>query len=381
MIDQERQGWTSASNALADSLCPGRHLAQAGLPETSSKDSKSGSRVHLALADPTAVEVTQNLTPAERDVFEACREVEKAKVLEFFPEAGQESGADRRMKVFREQRYWCMFQGPDGKQYRHSGKLDVIYRQSQRALIVEYKTLPGDVPDSPRNLQLRDQMELAWGNLIGVEEIGVVVVQPLVTRDPQICVYRAADRVLAQTQMFDRIVASNNPSSPRIAGEVQCNFCKAKSQCAVYQKWAAQMAPPAILGVLEIPMASWTPTQRAQVMNALKPFEKLAEEIKDNIRTGLSVDPGYCPGWELKPGAKREAIKDPQVCFDRFAAVGGKLEQFMETITVRKTELKGAVQLATGLKGKALDKKMSELLDGNVEVSQNAPSLKKVEAE
>lgn len=381
MIDQERQGWTSASNALADSLCPGRHMAQAGLPDVETKYATSGSRVHLALADPTAVEVTQNFTPAERDIYEACREVEKAKVLEFFPDSGQESGPDRRMKVFREHRYWCTFQGPDGRTYKHSGKLDVLYRQSLRALIVEYKTLPGDVPDSPRNLQLRDQMELAWGNLVTVEEIGVVVVQPLVTRDPQICVYRPADRLVAQRQMFERIVASNQPDAPRIAGDVQCNYCKAKLQCAAYQKFASQMAPPALLPVLEVPIASWTPQQRSQVMNALKAFEKFSDEIKEHIKTGLGSDPEFCPGWTLKPGAMRESISDPQKCFERFAALGGKLEQFMESVNVGKMALKAAVQSATGTKGKALEKKMAELLDGIVEQSRTAPSLKKVEAE
>ena len=57
----ERRGQTSASNAQADSLCQGRHRAQAGLPDTKSDDSKFGTEIHDALAkdDPSKLKSDQ----------------------------------------------------------------------------------------------------------------------------------------------------------------------------------------------------------------------------------------------------------------------------------------------------------------------------------
>ena len=49
--------------------------------------------------------------------------------------------------------------GPDGP-LQHSGQLDRVHRKGSRALIIECKSLVGDIPESPKNLQLRDQAAL-----------------------------------------------------------------------------------------------------------------------------------------------------------------------------------------------------------------------------
>ena len=46
----ERRGRTSASNAAADRLCPGRHLAQLGLEETESAEASQGTLIHSVFA-------------------------------------------------------------------------------------------------------------------------------------------------------------------------------------------------------------------------------------------------------------------------------------------------------------------------------------------
>jgi len=92
-------------------------------------------------------------------------------VQKFFPEAGGSKSFPSR-----EVRYWIKW--ADG--LMHSGQIDSFHVLGKRALIVEYKMLPGEVPDSPRNLQLRDQAVLLKFNVPELEEIGTVVVQPLV---------------------------------------------------------------------------------------------------------------------------------------------------------------------------------------------------------
>jgi len=369
----ERRGGTSASNAQADSLCPGRHLAQRGLPETSNGDASYGTRIHAALStqDPS------NLTLEERETYDACLAIEAEQVKKFF---GAEFAKD--VKTIRENggetRRWVKVPAVAGGPivFEHSCQCDVVHRTVQRALIVEYKTLAGDVPVSSKNLQLRDQQCLVRGSLLIQGDIGVVVVQPFVTRNPDICVYTAEDTMQATLEMFDRIRASNNPKSLRVAGEDQCKYCRAKFHCLEYQQWASAMVPA--LARLEVPAAQWTAEQRSIFLSRAPIAEKWLEETKAAIKAGLLQDPNFAPGFTLKAGNTIETVKDPQECFNRFLGLGGKPEQFMQAVKVGKTALKEAVHVATDKKGKALDKVIEDMLQGITERKQNSPSIVKV---
>jgi len=102
-----RGGWTSASNASADAACPGRHQAQKGLPESSGEWAESGRKIHAALAN-EPVNATTLLSLEEREVFDACRDIEKKLVLQYFGDTTM-GGPGTGMRVFREQRYWARF--------------------------------------------------------------------------------------------------------------------------------------------------------------------------------------------------------------------------------------------------------------------------------
>lgn len=369
----ERRGCTSASNAQADALCSGRHLAQKGLPDQQSEDAAFGDVIHKALADSGDITKLNALTLEQREVFDQCREIEKKLIAQFLPEAGENNDPKNRIRIFREKRLWVMV---DGK-WEHSAKPDMVARCGPRGLVVEYKSLPGDVPDSPLNLQLRDQVVLASGTYL-LNEIAVAIIQPLVTMTPQVTVYTADHIKQAESQMFERVRRSNDPKSLRVAGEVQCKFCKAKRQCPEYQTFAGGSVP-AMLSILDVPIAQWTPEQRAVFCDRLSVAQKWLDDAKEFVKEGLSRDPNFCPGWALRPGNKRETIKDPQAVFDRFATIGGTVQQFMKTVTVRKEALREAVNALTGAKGKSLDAAITTLTDGLVDVKHNAPSLSKIE--
>lgn len=376
-MSDPRQGFTSASNAQADSLCPGRHLAQRGIPEPArGADATSGQRIHQALAQTNETPFKMDsLTLEEREVFDACRAIEKKTVLAYF---GQTDPVKEPVRVFRHLRHWVRIQAPDGTLFPHSGEADVIFRSGTRALIADYKTLAGDTPDSPKNLQLRDLAVLAWGNMPPLVEIATVIIQPFVTHSPELCVYSAEDLATAQTEMQLRVAASNNPDSQRIPGSPQCDFCLAKSKCVEYLGWAGKVLPPQLFP-LDVPMVGWTPEQRARAADALGPAFDLLNNIKESLKAGIERDPNYCPGYVLQPGNKRETITNPQELFNRFTALGGTIEQFMVCVSIGKGKLREATNEVTGAKGMGLDKAIKLLTDGIVEISQNAPSLKKVE--
>jgi len=374
-----RGGWTSASNAEPDLLCPGRHFAQRGMERKEpGKWADFGSKIHACLGDPGDHTQLDSLTVAEREIYDACRKIEKGACLKFFGPDPIPSPRTDHFRVFREQRYWVKV--PDGKGgfYEHSGQPDVVFRKQNTALIVEYKTLPGDVPDSPDNLQTRDQVALVRGNYVILEQIGAVVIQPLVTHDPVITRYTKDQAIQAERDMFDRVRASHNPNAVRHAGEVQCAFCLAKTRCVDYQKWAGQLVPVALMNVLEIPIEQWSPDQRSHAASQLAPAFEFLESIKQNLKSGLEKDPEFCPGWTLKAGAKIEKIVDAQKVFERFMALGGKLEQFMPCIAVGKGKLKEQLHAVTFTKGKELEEHVAKVTEGATVVTQNAPSLVRV---
>jgi len=369
-MNDPRRGATSASNAAADAACPGRHLAQRGMPERVSQDSESGRAVHEALSGKEV-----KLTPEQIETKEACQRIEEKVVGQFF---GTESG---RMvpKVFREERFWVQIPVVGGNSVicEHSGQPDVVMRAGPKALIIEYKTLFGDVPESPENLQLRDQAVLARGKLL-VKEIGVVVIQPHVTHQPVLCMYDEGAITRAAQEMFARVVASNNPNSQRHPGEQQCKFCLAKRNCAPYQAWAGGMVP-GMLSVLDVPVALWTPEQRGQFCEMRATAQRWLDECVDACKDELEKDPEAVAGWKLRPGSKRDTITDPQGVFDRFAALGGTPAQFLSAVSVVKTNLKRALGEITGAKGKALNDAMETLTEGLVETKMASPTLERKE--
>ena len=219
---------------------------------------------------------------------------------------------------------------------------------------------------------------LSSGELGLVEEVAVAIIQPLVTHSPEVTVYDRPAIKQAESLMFARVAASNEPRPPRVAGEVQCKFCKAKSICIEYAAWAGPKLPVVPQDLFAVAMKAWTPEQRAKAAAALAPAGKILDEIKDFLKDGVAKDPDFVPGWGLTEGNKQEKIVDPQACFERFAAIGGKLEAFMGCVSVGKTKLKEAVNKVNGHVGKALDADVAKLGEGIVSVTRNAPSLARI---
>jgi Protein of unknown function (DUF2800) len=379
ILDPQRHGWTSASAAPADQLCPGRHQAQRGIAQKPSDDASGGQAIHDALKNSDA----SKLTLDQVDVYDSCKAIEAKLVKAVF-------GEKVTPIAFREQRYWCKIKISAssvgaGVTLEHSGQADVVYRSGPMALVIDYKTLQGDVEDSPKNLQLRDLACLVKGHFVTVDQIATAIIQPLVTHDPEVCMYDNSDLARAEAEMFARVAASNAPGAKRVAGETQCKFCLAKGKCVEYSAWTGGMIPtgnvePVVKELIfQTAMEAWTPNQRAIAASLLGPAGKALDEIKEFLKDGLAQDPAFVPGWTLSAGTKRESIKDPQACFDRFAGMGGKLDDFMGCVTVGKTRLKEAVNKVTGSVGRKLDADVAKLTEGIVEASVSAPSLKKQE--
>jgi hypothetical protein len=325
----------------------------------------------LAKGDP------KGLSLEETDTFDSCRKIE-AKLV------GQGFGSEVKPLVIREQRLWMTLTRGD-QTIMHSGQPDAVYRVGPKLMILEYKTLTGEVPESSQNLQLRDQAVLAvaafGAQKVIITEVAVAVIQPLVTHSPEVCVYEAEDLTRAAKEMAARVIASNTPGAKRVPGAMQCKYCRAAvaGKCPEYQAWATSMVP-APRSILDVPVAQWTGEQCALFLDNAGIAQKWLDGCNEAIKARVKADANAVPGWGFKPGAVLTPITDPQACFDRFAALGGKLEQFLKTVEVGKGKLKEQLNTVTGARGQALDKAVKALCEGIVESKQNAPSLVKVES-
>jgi len=369
-VDQDpRKGGTSASSAEADLLCPGRHQAQKGLPNETTTWSEFGQKVHHALATGKV----DGLSTEEEDIVLSCAKIEQSLIQALFgPQVPQ-------LTVIRQKRFWVKIKADEAgsSHFIHSGEPDVIYRLGSRAAIFDYKSLAGDVPTSPHNLQLRDYVVLAAGEM-KLTDVVVAVIQPLVTHTPEPVLYDRLSIKQAEEDMFKRIRASNTPGAPRIAGVIQCqnHFCRARFRCDEYASWIAPTLPVP-LNDIKTPVLSWTPEQRMAFVANRKIVEKWIADCEREIKKGMSKDPNFIPGYKLGNTGSITDINNPQELFNRFSNLGGTIAQFMGCIDVGKGKLKDAIRAATGLKGKALDDKLDEMLIGIATFTEKEKAIRK----
>jgi hypothetical protein len=363
---QERGQWTSASSAGADKLCPGRHQAQAGIPNAEDKSSLFGDAVHQALAkgDPAGLSADQE------SIYLSVLEIEKKLCVKFF---GPEVEGITPNPV-REKRYWSNWADPS---LMHSGQVDRAHRKQTKALIVDIKSLAGEVAESPTNMQLRDLACLFDMNSVGIVELGVAIIQPLVTHSPEICVYSRADLMKARTEMYLRVEASNRPNAPRIPGPVQCKFCRAKSTCREHAAYVGTLLPaPRVL--VDVPIAEWTPEQRQQFCDTFDIAQKWLDAAWDAMVEGARKSPDFVPGYKLKENPQRGTIINLQRVFDRASALGVPLADFLEVSTIGKGNLKELLRKFAKLRGKQLDAQADKVVGEDEKLSEASQSLKKV---
>lgn len=366
-IDRTQRGaWTSASNAAADKLCPGRHNAQRGIPEVQSSDSDFGNAIHAALfkGDPAG------LTADQEGIYLSVLEIEKKLCVKFFgPEV-----EGITPNPAKEKRYWSTWADPA---FKHSAQVDRVHRRVTRALVLDVKSLAGEVAESPANLQLRDQACLFDMNNAALTEIGVAIVQPLMTHSPEICVYSRADLMKARTEMYLRVEASNRADAPRVPGPVQCKFCRAKGVCREYQAYVTALLPTP-RSLVEIPIDDWTPVQRKEFCDNFDIAQKWLNAAWDAMVEGAEKDGSFVPGYTLKDNPQRGTIINLQKVFDRASALGIPLADFLEKSTIGKGNLKELLRSFAKLKGKALDSQMEKVIGEDEKLSEASKSLKKV---
>ena len=357
-MSDEREGRPSASGMERLALCPGSWNASKGIEKTSSEHAVRGNRIHSLIAG----EDVENHTAEETDIANQCERLAGIIVLQHMARPMEDC-----TEVWRESRIWTR----SGNEPLWSGKPDLVVIYGKRAVIIDFKTGRGEVEHAANNKQIRALAVLIDGCFVGkLDSILVAIVQPLASQSMSLCDYTKADIELARTEIENTVRNAMKPDAKRVAGEAQCRYCPAKARCPEAGEVLTEVAN--VQPIVTMLSSSELGDLLSKCKQAEDVVDALREEAKNRLEEGVAVE-----GWELKAGATRETITNPEAVFFRFSEKGGNIEQFMATITVNKAKLSDAYKGVTGTKGKELEVLLDILLDGCTESKTNSPSLVK----
>ena len=361
----ERMGLESASSAYRRRRCSGsanlvRALRKAGkLDQTPSKDALSGSRVHRAWCG----EKLSDLTPREIETLSSLKRMELMLVTDWA--AGNEFAC-----LGREVRLWLH----EGLDPVHSGAFDVAYGtlETQRMLIIDGKTLFGEVSPAEENDQLRELVGLARANFSRCNEFTVAILQPWVSQRPSVALYDATEAELALRELRRTIADNADPDAPRTAGP-WCDKCPAFELCDTARSFAARtwdVAKAVNDGFFVLPIGHGG----AKLLDAAKLAQKYLEAVLKRYKEILANDPEAVPGWLLRDGNKVREITDVEGAA-QIAPQFMSRDEFYSTVRVDVGALQELCARASGLRGRALEDLFNQRFSKVIHYRQNAPML------
>lgn len=360
-MTDERLALPSASGAERYDLCRASFLMElsVGEQDTDTTEANMGTRIHARLAG-EGIE----LTAEEEAIAEKARDIEARAIAEHFQTP--------QINRVREERIW--YRDPVNLTRLWSGKPDLVAwaNRTRRGMVLDYKSLWGKHTEATSNLQLRALAVLAASEY-GLDEIRVVLVQPNGWPRYTVADYGPEDLIRAESEIAALMDEVKRPGNPRTPNSKACRFCRARANCPE--------AISAASAVTKLPREgneiSLPPEAIALFLERIPMVEAVCDAVREKAKRMLAADPNAVPGWHLKPGVEREKITDIPKVFARFTEAGGTQEQFTGAVSITKTALLNTLRTATNLKGKALNAKLDEVIDGCVTTTTTAPSLEK----
>ncbi len=370
MIADIRRGVPSASAMARINACPNSHKAQKGYAEEETPESSHGTIVHNAIA---GIETTLNA--AQADTVERCQEQEARLVDEWahIGDVAVDTIRETRLGMTAIQRVLDVTDASKAT-FVLTGQSDATFIQGNRALIIDFKSLQGDVPDALDNPQLVTLTSLT-ARRYNVDEVTTAIVQPLAGK-PTLALFDAAAIHQAHAWVLD-VLDREEKSTPadRVAGK-HCDYCKARVDCP---QWIAandnaiEIMLPMVNGAKDS-KAMWAAmTERASFLTdeelvgryrGLAMPKAYPEVIKAEMIRRAETDPTF--PFQLKEKKGRRSIEDVGTVFARANAHGVTPEAFTAECSLPLGALKDLLKKATGAKGKALDAINDEVLEGAV---------------
>jgi hypothetical protein len=374
----ERCNLPSASSLERLMLCPGSHNMSLGLqplqtPEQS-EWAESGERIHLWLEDPSFVE----LQGEELETAEACAQQREQLLRQAFPDLDS-----LYRSVIIEKRLWLV--NSKGEKI-FSGKGDYAEvvgdnpNTPSAALVIDYKTNRGDVTESVKNPQTRAlavllDFELAFTKGIKIPKIYTGIIQPHVSRHPELCCYERPHLDAARKQVLRILEDASKPDAPLNPGEKQCKWCPAKLKCKAARSIVADIVKIKLEDLIGIKGADLS-----KLLDQSKVAQQVIDAADAQARAFLAKDPACIPNWCLEPNSPIRVVTKPLSVFQALHAAG-KIDQdhFMGAVKIGIGELEKAIGKFNSLdrKPKLREEIITEHVQPFITLKPKNPSLKR----
>lgn len=370
-VDWERLDLTSCSDAYARRRCLGRTtLIRAlrkegklkGAPEPNPEWARSGEAVHAGWNGQIV-----ELDKAQLATLQGLRRLEQMVVADW-------SRGESVQLLSREERLWLH----DGLEPIHSGRYDVAYLtlDGKRMLIIDGKTLYGQVESAEVNDQLRELVALARHNYPFIEEFTVALLQPNVARRVDIAAYDWIEAELALRLLRLHLADIRDPYHQRNPGPY-CRFCPAALHCPE-AKGAIVTVGDTIkaiqAGDYDLPLGP----RGAMLLARIRTARPLLDIFESTYKAALAEDPAAIPNWRLRDGKNVRRIIDIEGAWKLAEQRGISLADFLGCVEVAVGRLEELFATTTEAKAKTLSKEFNDFFAPAIERVQYAKELEEI---
>lgn len=373
---------TSASNISRRETCPGSAFAEHGLPNGESEAASEGTMLHAHMADPNLDKTP--LTPEQQKTLEIARHSD----LEIFKVVEASAAARGPVDDYEEQKeieLWLR----RGIKPAFGGHTDLAryYRHAKMLVIVDYKFGRVRVDEAESNLQLRAYACMG-ADKWDCDHVLVAINQPRLPADQRLTVAEYTRDALrqAKAQLLAIYDTAHNKDgtpredAPRKAGESQCRYCRAQLQCTAYQKTFSFLAADAPMGkdaFVAERIATMDDSDLDRVYTACKFAALVQDKAKEEIIRRIEL--GSMKAWQVVPGRKTSEITDRPRAF-RLLQPLMPVESVLGCSKISLPDLADELRRREGITVKAAKEKIFSALQPVIEVTESAPSLKRVES-
>jgi Protein of unknown function (DUF2800) len=366
MTDLERLDLSSASGAYRRRRCTGsenliRELRTRGLLKAiaPTQDALSGTAVHAAWSG-----AQTQLNPSQEKTLIELKRLEAMVLADW-------SGGQPFILLGREERLWLR----QGIEPIHSGQYDVCYVSTdyRRALILDAKTLYGELQPAEHNDQLRELVALFRFNYPALEHYTVAILAPNQAERISSATYDQLEAELALRLLRLSLFESADPGAPRTPGD-HCTHCPARLQCEEARQLIGHpysLKARIDAGDFVLPLGE----KGARLLEEIKAAKGVLADLEEAYKAELKTDPDCLPGWQLSNGRKLRWIPEVEKALQAWSAHRYAMSDFLACTDLVLHRLEEKLTLSTGKVGKGLANHFNDIFGPLVVTRMSQPSI------
>ena len=348
-MDAERKGLPSASSMdrynRCDASLPLEKLLRKRneLPEDQDSDAASHGRLIHTICEEMWDDAESVLGRYEdQHIREAAAYVTEARSI-----AVRAWGSDDEGRVILEQR---MFLADETGVPYVTGQADVVWVREKEALIIDYKTGWGQLPDASDSWQL-----MTYAAMVAQEHevvsVRVAFIQGGRVASEHIFSKPDLDTLIAFVLPGLLLLREDNPFESSFHPDPDgCKYCPCRLRCPALNAQFMLMEPKKSVDDIFLP--SLANTQLEEMKVALTQLAAFERALNDEMLARAEENPEAFAQFYMAPGRGRRTVTDASALCEQLLADGAEPEDIYKAIKLSVTEAEALHKAATGLKGK-----------------------------